>query len=452
MSSRSDYYKRKRNHRHRRMKRLLMLNGFLAALILVMGVLLVDSYYGIWSSPDDTAPQAETADQSHGGSAPLSQEGNANVEDMPKGEDQWTEPPAESTAPDGDKSNGQDAQGSDDQTDDSSPSPSPSQGEDQLGSGEADEKVLLSFVGDILLAGSVQRELDRNGYDYPYANVLSYLADADLTAGNLESPFTLRGTPAEGKSYVFNGKPEALPELRNAGFDVVTLANNHTLDMGVEGLLDTMKHLDEAGLPHVGAGNNDTEAFEPVILESKGIKVAYLGLSRVVPVVEWKAEKYRAGVAETYDTTRAVKAIAAAKEQADLVVVLVHWGKEKQEQPEAYQRSYAREYIDAGADLVIGSHPHVLQGFEQYKGKWIAYSLGNFIFNMTTNEANAETGVLDARCTREGECDLRFHPMKAVASQPALLTGEDAQRLLGRVETLSFGIRIDDEGKLSYEE
>lgn len=442
MSSRSDYYKQKRSQRQRRIKRLLMLNGMLAALVLVLGVLLLDSYYGIWSAPAQEGTHAEAAGSGGDGVSAAQDDGQSTEPAAPLAGEQGAGQQTDSSAADGDTAAMPGETGGADE-------PLQPQDEALLGDGGTGEKVLLSFVGDILLAGSVQRELERNGYDYPYAKVLSYLADADLTAGNLESPFTLRGTPALDKTYVFNGKPEALPALREAGFDVVTLANNHTLDMGVEGLLDTMQHLDEAGLPHVGAGNNDTEAFEPVILETKGIKVAYLGLSRVVPVVEWKAEKYRAGVAETYDTTRAVKAIAAAKEQADLVVVLVHWGKEREEQPEDYQRSYAREYIDAGADLVIGSHPHVLQGFEHYKGKWIAYSLGNFIFNMTTNEANAETGVLDARCTREGQCDLRFHPMKAVASQPARLAGEEAQQLLSRVQALSFGISIDEEGNLS---
>ncbi|WP_245585972.1 CapA family protein [Paenibacillus pinihumi] len=422
----------------------------MAALLIVFAALLWGSYNGLWDN-GAASPGPQIADRNEPGiqenrdKSGNGQEQNQNQEELP--------PEGGTSLPD--PSDG--VQEPDETPDDGLNTPAdPNEGsqppEHQPVNpqyGEEDEQVLLAFVGDILLAGSVQKQLDEQGYDYPYAKSLSYLADADLTAGNLESPFTTRGTPAEDKKFVFNGKPESLPALKDAGFNVVTLANNHTLDMGVEGLLDTMKHLDKAGIPHVGAGNNDTEAFTPVILEAKGIKVAYIGISRVVPFVEWKAEKYRAGVAESYDTTRAKAAIEKAKKEADLVVVMVHWGIERADLPENYQRSFAREYIDAGADLVIGSHPHVLQGFEQYKGKWIAYSMGNFIFNMTSTEKAAETGVLDAKCSRSGDCQMRFHPMKAVASQPALLEGEAAQTLLKRIEAISFGVKIDSEGKLS---
>ena len=199
--------------------------------------------------------------------------------------------------------------------------------------------------------------MEKNGLDYPFTGAADFLSKPDLTAGNLETPLTSRGTAAQGKEYVFRGKPEYAMPLKKAGFDVVTVANNHTLDQGTEGLLDTMRHLDEAELPHVGGGRNDSEAFAPVILTSRGITTAYIGVSRVLPVGEWKAEKNRVGVAEAYNSTRAVSAVKAAKGKADLVVVMVHWGVERSDQPVAEQKKLARELIDAGADLVIGSHP-----------------------------------------------------------------------------------------------
>ncbi|RXZ82334.1 CapA family protein [Paenibacillaceae bacterium] len=309
-------------------------------------------------------------------------------------------------------------------------------------------KVKLSFVGDILLASSVQQLMKDNGYDYPYAKALDYLTGTDLMAGNLENPITLRGTPAKDKQFVFKGTPDSLPALKNAGFDVVSLANNHTLDQGVEGLLDTMKYLDETGIPHVGGGNNDTEAFAPVILEAKGIKVAYIGVSRVLPVVEWKAGPNLPGVAESYDTTRTVEAIKKAKKQADIVVVMIHWGKEREDMPQQYQGEFGKLFIDSGADLIIGAHPHVLQGFEQYKGKWIVYSLGNFIFNMTKFTRSADTGVLDAECDVNGDCALRFNPMRAVKSQPTPLEGNEAAELFKRLTKISFGVKLDEEGNI----
>ncbi|MCA0754675.1 CapA family protein [Paenibacillus sp. N4] len=316
------------------------------------------------------------------------------------------------------------------------------------GTADGEDKISLAFVGDLLVNEYVSSLTQREGYDYLYRQALLYLSEPDLTAGNLEYPVTKRGVPVTGTPYVFKGDPETLPSMRDAGFDVLSLANNHAMDQGVEGMLDTIKHLDDTGIAHMGAGRNDKEAFAPVIKEVRGIKVAYVGISRVIPFVEWKADKNVAGVAETYETTRAVKAIAEAKKQADIVVVMVHWGKERVDMPEPYQSDFARQYIDAGADLVIGSHPHVLQGFETYKGKWIAYSLGNFIFTSYPKEKAGETGVLDAICTKDGDCELTFHPMFTTAAQPTPLEGEAAQGLLDRLSSLSFGAKLREDGLL----
>ncbi|WP_253945011.1 CapA family protein [Paenibacillus sp. NEAU-GSW1] len=318
----------------------------------------------------------------------------------------------------------------------------------EVGKGDT---IRLSFVGDILLADSVGELMKRSGFDFPYKESLLYLSEPDLTAGNLEYPVTNAGVPADDKQFVFKGTPEALPHLRDAGFDVVNLANNHTLDQGVDGLFDTMAHLDEAGIGHMGAGKDDTEAFTPLFKEANGIKVAYVGLSRVVPETSWKADKNKPGVAETYDTTRAVAAIKKAKQQADLVVVMVHWGIERADTPEKYQRDFAREYIDAGADLIVGGHPHVLQGFEKYKGKWIAYSLGNFIFSVFPKGKSGETGVLDAVCTAKGDCELQFHPMYADNAQPKPLEGDKAKALLERLTSISFSAKFREDGMLESE-
>ncbi|XEC93243.1 CapA family protein [Paenibacillus tarimensis] len=432
MLSRSDTHQNNKQKRRRRLKRLLILN--ITMLLLISGVsgLLWANHKGwINLASDNRSNGTDGSPDSGGSKTPGAGSNEANSEgekeSVPEeglvGEDENSPDPAgqdNATVPEGDAS-------------------------------EDDRTVLLAFVGDILLAGSVQDLMKRHGFDYPYAKALSYLSDADLTAGNLENPITERGTPAENKQYVFKGAPNLLPSLKEAGFDIVSLANNHTLDQGVEGLFDTMRHLDEAGIAHTGAGKDDTEAFTPTVLEANGIKVAYFGLSRVVPLNEWKADRNYPGVAETYNTTRAVNAIRKAEEEADVTVVLVHWGKELADDPEEYQRAFAREYIDAGADLVIGAHPHVLQGFEQYKGKWIAYSLGNFIFNITTYELSTETGVLDAKCMKTGDCSLRLHPMKVDSlrpSQPAPLEGDEAVRLLNRVSELSFNVLIDKEGNI----
>ncbi|MFF2888817.1 CapA family protein [Paenibacillus sp. NPDC057967] len=316
------------------------------------------------------------------------------------------------------------------------------------GTGEMSELISLSFVGDMMPGEYINRILLEKGYDFPYQKVLLYLSEPDIMAGNLELPITTRGTPIEGTPYVHKGSPEALPPLRDAGFDVLSLANNHALDQGLEGMHDTMKHLQEAGIGYMGVGNNDAEAFAPYVMEARGFKVAYIGVSGVIPYTHLKADRNTPGIAETYETKRTVAAIASAKEDADLVIVMVHWGEDAADKPKNLHRNYAREYIDAGADIVIGSHPHVLQGFENYKGKWIAYSLGNFVYATNPKSPQGDTGVLDAVCNKAGECTLKFNPMNVIGSQPTPLEGEAKQQLLERLSSISFGVTLDSEGSV----
>lgn len=322
-------------------------------------------------------------------------------------------------------------------------------GEETVAGEEAGEAVNMSFVGDMLPGEYLNPLMEQNGFDYPYRNAMLYLSEPDITAGNLELPVTLGGTPIVGTPYVYKGHPDALPAIKDAGFDVLSLANNHAMDQGLEGMLDTIKHLKETGIGFMGTGNNDTEAFEPYYTEAKGIKVAFVGLSHVIPYTELKADRNTPGIAETYETKRAAAAISAAKEKADLVVVMVHWGDDQADKPSDIHKANARTYIDAGADLIIGAHPHVLQGFEKYKGKWIAYSLGNFIFSAYPKGTGAETGVLDASCTKDGDCALKFNPMIVVQGQPTPLEGDAATALLDRLTSISFGATIGQDGSIA---
>ncbi|MFF2481551.1 CapA family protein [Paenibacillus sp. NPDC058071] len=422
------------------MRRLLTLNlSMLGAIIILLAV-----WFFILDKGNEDLPLGQD-----GGGKPSqsAQQGGEPGDDVSKDDGNPSAGNGDEEAPEGNQT-GNPAEGSEGATDDGGSTGSTGKGTTDGGYDDS-EKVRLSFVGDILLGASVGELLQKNGYDFPYAESKLYLSEPDVMAGNLEYPVTHRGVPAEDKTFVFKGTPEALPALKNAGFDVLSLANNHTLDQGVEGLLDTMGHLDEAGIAHMGAGNNDKEAYKPVIREVRGVKIAYIGLSRVVPKVSWKADKNNPGVAETYDVTRAIAAIKDAKERADIVAVMVHWGVEKADKPEKYQRDDARAYIDAGADLVIGSHPHVLQGFETYKGKWIAYSLGNFIFSVYPKGRSGDTGVLDAVCTPKGDCELQFHPMYADMAQPKPMAADKGAELLKQLTQLSFGVKLGSDGKLS---
>ena len=313
-------------------------------------------------------------------------------------------------------------------------------------------KVTLAFVGDILQGEYVNSLLKEHGYNYPYEKALFSLTSADYTMGNLELPMTRNGVPVDPqkKQYVFKGDPDGLSGLVYGGIDLVTLANNHTLDQGLEGLYDTMTHLDEHGIYHIGAGKNADEAYKPHLVEINGIKIAYLAASWVLPFHEWKATVYQGGLAETYDATRILKEIETAKNEADIVVLYVHWGTERATTPEQRHIDMAKNYIDAGADLIIGSHAHVLQGFENYNGKWIAYNLGNFVFTANPKKGQAETGVLHATCNKDASCELSFVPMKTIVGQPTPLEDVEREALMEHLQSISLnGVKVNKDGTIT---
>jgi poly-gamma-glutamate capsule biosynthesis protein CapA/YwtB (metallophosphatase superfamily) len=307
--------------------------------------------------------------------------------------------------------------------------------------------VKLTFVGDVMFAGNVEELLKKNGWDYPYRFMKEYLDKADITIANLETPISTRGT-AQTKEYVYRSSVAALPSFKNAGFDLVNTANNHIMDYGVEALRDTMDALDQADIKRVGIGNTAEEAYKPVIMERNGIKVAFLGFSRNVPDTGWFVGKQKPGVAETYTTKLPLEAISKARKEADIVVVIAHWGVERKDVPVKEQTDLAHKYIDEGADLVIASHPHVLQGFEQYKDKWIAYSLGNFIFTTNAEPTTWETMVLDAVCTKDRKCSLQMLPVLTKGAQPVRMTEADGTKLMDRMTRISFNARVDKDGRI----
>ncbi|SCW59424.1 poly-gamma-glutamate synthesis protein (capsule biosynthesis protein) [Paenibacillus tianmuensis] len=308
--------------------------------------------------------------------------------------------------------------------------------------------VKLTFVGDVMFGSKVDDLLQKNGYDYPYKHVKPYLEKADITVANLETPITTRGA-AQEKEYVYRSSPQSLPELKRVGVDLVNLANNHSMDYGVEGLLDTLDYLDAQDIKHVGAGRNSDEAYRYVIMEQKGMKIAFLGFSRVIPDTSWYAGKSNPGMAETYSTKLAFESIGKARAEADLVVVIAHWGEERKAYPVKSQTDLARQYIDHGADLIVASHPHVVQGFEQYKGKWIAYSMGNFIFTTNDNPNTWESMILEASCTKERSCDLSMVPILTKWAQPIPMVDEARDKLLEKLTNLSVNAQIDKEGRIT---
>lgn len=223
----------------------------------------------------------------------------------------------------------------------------------------------------------------------PFAGVSDVITAHDLAIANLECVIAASGV-AEPKAYTFLAPPLAAEGLAGAGFDLVSLANNHAMDYGAAATLESIAHLVAADVATVGAGADDVAAAAPVFLESHGLQFAFLAFNDVS--VEpgnggWTAGPGKPGMT-WWDPFLSPAAIAAAKAQADVVVVQVHFGQEYAPSPSGRQREIARAAIDAGATIVAGTHPHVLQEVEEYGGGLIAYSLGNFVFDGFAGEAN----------------------------------------------------------------
>lgn len=261
----------------------------------------------------------------------------------------------------------------------------------------ASKSVSLMFAGDVMLSRSVGDTMLRLGnWNWPFANIASQTSVPDVMFVNLETPISLRGV-AGGCGYCFRTDPRAIQGLVFAGIDVVSLANNHAWDYGLPALEDTLSYLAANDVSVAGAGRTLTEARGPVIRTVNGTRIAYLAYTDLLPVSA-AATDVRAGVNE-FDEGRMIEDISRARPQADVVIVSFHTGTEYETMHNTKQQHVYHAAIDAGADLVVGHHPHVVQDIERYNGKWIAYSLGNFIFDQNFSLATRMGMILDVTVT-----------------------------------------------------
>ena len=267
---------------------------------------------------------------------------------------------------------------------------------------EATVPVTLLFVGDIMLSRSVGDMMTvRSDWSWPFAAVASVTHAADLAFANLETTISMRGS-VNGCGYCFRADPRVMEGLVFAGFDVLSVANNHMWDYGLPALEDTLSSLAANDIDAAGGGRVLNEARGPVIRTVRGTRIAYLAYTNILPASAQAAEA-RAGV-NLYDPTRMTEDITRARSQADVVVVSFHTGTEYEPIHNADQERIYHGAIDAGADIIIGHHPHVVQDIEKYNGKWIAYSLGNFIFDQNWSDETRRglmltVTVIDGRIT-----------------------------------------------------
>ena len=238
------------------------------------------------------------------------------------------------------------------------------------------QPITLIAVGDIMLARRVGEQIVERGPFFPFQHIAPVLQEGDICFGNLESPLSQRGTPRQTRdSPVFRGPPEAANGLREAGFAVVSLANNHIFDYGEAAFRETLKVLKAVGLTPIGAGMNLQAALAPVILEVRGTRLAFLAFCNANVAT---AESPGTAPLESDIVCEAIRQVHS---QVDWVVTSFHQGLEYSDYPTSETITLAHQMVAAGADVVLGHHPHVLQGIEQYAGGLIAYSLGNFVFD-----------------------------------------------------------------------
>jgi len=327
----------------------------------------------------------------------------------------------------------------------------------------------LALVGDFMLGHEFSTRRP------PFSKAFQILSKADITFANLENPLGTKGHPRE-KMFTFRSKPSLVKIVANSGIDVVSIANNHMLDYGEEALLETMQILSKTETPFVGAGRNLAEAERPVVLERKGIRVAFLGLAATLPLGA-AASPDRSGLAPVHVTTsyevdptltqeqpgnppkirtqvdlrdeeRICRNIRSAREVADHVVVGIHWGVAFTKDRAEYQQPLGRKMIEAGASIVVGHHSHVRQGLERYTHGIILYSLGDFVFHDRV-DMDGESGMIaTAKLSKKGIRRITLWPItvEVKTGLPILGKMKEALQLLGEMRQLSVHGDFELEG------
>jgi poly-gamma-glutamate capsule biosynthesis protein CapA/YwtB (metallophosphatase superfamily) len=292
-------------------------------------------------------------------------------------------------------------------------------------SGRAAGNITLAFAGDVHFTGRTTKLLQHPAT--AFGPIASVLRSADLTVVNLETAVTSGGTP-QPKYYHFRTRPVAFTALRDAGVDIANMANNHVLDYGRKGLADTLAAARAAHFPVLGIGANAAVAWSPYIVTVKGVKIAFLGVSQVAELASsWVATSTRSGEAHAINLRRTLAAVRAAKKAANVVVVIMHWGTEGQACPDANQLALAPKLARAGANIIVGSHAHVLQGSGWLGRTFVAYGMANFLWWEASYSTS--TGVLLLTLHRHGPLSVRFVPASVSATgQPIVDTGRAARQ------------------------
>lgn len=316
------------------------------------------------------------------------------------------------------------------------------------------DRITITFAGDILFDENyaVMSTVMQNGGDISSAiapDLIQEMKSADIMMINNEFPYSDRGTPTENKQFTFRAKPSTVSYLDDLGVDLVALANNHAYDYGEDAFVDTIATLEEAGVTYVGAGHNLEEARRPVYYIIDNMKIAFVAATQIeksdYPDTKGATET-SAGVFRCWNGDDLIETVKEAKENSDFVIVYLHWGTENAEAIDWAQEKQAPEVAAAGADLIIGDHPHCLQKIDVVQGVPVIYSLGNFWFNSKT----VDTGMVKVALNRDGLQSYQFIPCLQSGCKTTLLQGEEKDRVLAYMRSISGNVQIDEDGYVTW--
>lgn len=295
------------------------------------------------------------------------------------------------------------------------------------------EEIKMIAVGDIMLSRVVgQKMIEYKDYKYPFLETVNITNKADIVFGNLEGPI-VSGRIIKSGEMTFRADLESVEGLKLAGFNVLNLANNHITDFGKSGLESTIEVLDSNGILHTGAGTSEEKIYKAAIKDVRGTKFAFLGYT--YNFNQRKSSSDNIYGAAYMDAERMKDETRKAKSEADVVIISMHAGAEYKIFPNKFQEDFARGAIDAGADLVIGHHPHVVQSVEKYKDGYILYSLGNFVFDQMWSNETRLGAIVEVTFEDKKVKDIKFIPIKIYDySQPRVAENEEAEIILNRLK------------------
>ncbi len=313
------------------------------------------------------------------------------------------------------------------------------------------DNTVIRIVGDVSFADNwkIAPAIESRGkgiYGVLSKETVDILKGADIFLLNNEFTYSSRGTPLAGKAYTFRAAPSRVNLMHEIGADIVSLANNHAYDYGADAFSDTLETLKNANIPYIGGGKNIAEAMKPYYFIVNGRKYAFSAATKAEKnILTPAAEENSSGVLRTYEPAKYIEVIEAAEKECDYNIAYLHWGQEGSHKIEDGLYEMGAKFIDAGADIVVGAHAHVLQGIQYYKGVPIVYNLGNFLFNAKT----IDTGILEINILNDGTPEYKFIPAIQENCYTQVVNGDEKARILSFMENLSIGVEFDSKGTFS---